>query len=239
MTQKRVWLLAVAVIFLALAAPAARGQDLMTKAADLAIDKADPDVVDPNLIKGEKWTLDFKYERLEPIIVTAPETNQREIYWYLVYTITNNTGAERTVVPTFTLFGKKGNLRRAGIYPSVYEAIKSSRKIPFLENAIQMVGKILTGPDSARTGVAIFAPLDKDMDKFTIFVEGLSGEYIERATPAGPPEKPVAGVVTPLAQTDKFIRLRKTMAITYNLPGDKWWLELTRPLFVSQKWTWR
>jgi len=220
---------AVLVGFLAVLVPAARTQQTHSEAVRTAIENADPDAVDPNLIKGERWTLDFRFDHPEPIVVTTPG-GEKEVYWYLVYTVTNRSAEDPPLVLAFTLYADTTAVQRAGIYPTVFEAIKKTRKIRFLENAVQMIGKILTGEDNARTGVAIFAPLDRKTDRFTLFVEGLSGEYIERPNPAADENTP---------EDEKVVRLRKTLALEYQLAGDQWWLNLDQPIFVSKKWTWR
>jgi len=233
MVRHGFFLFALAALGLGLAVSAAHAQDAETKAAARAIDNADPDVVDPNLIKGEKWTLDFRFEQPEAIVVTDPATGEKQVFWYVVYTATNRTGADHNFVPVFTLYADTGAIRRAGIYPTVFDAIKRTRKVRFLENAVQVIGKILVGEDNARTGVAIFPPLDRETAHFTIFVEGLSGEYVER--PAGAP----AAKAAEAGKNAEVVRLRKTLAIAYNLPGDRWWRNLDQPIFVSKKWTWR
>ena len=222
----------VLLVFLTVLVPMARTQPAENRAAETAIENADPDAVDPNLIRGERWTLDFRFDQPEPIVVTTPG-GEKEVYWYLVYTVTNLSGEDHPLIPTFTLYPDTTAVQRAGIYPTVFEAIKKTRKIRFLENAVQMIGKILTGEDNARTGAAIFAPIDRKTKRFTLFVEGLSGEYIER--PARAKE------IEPghLAEGDKLVRLRKTLALEYQLAGDQWWLNLDQPVFVSKKWTWR
>jgi hypothetical protein len=167
------------------------------KAAELAIENNNPDAVDPNTIKGDAWTLDFQYEAPVAIVVKMPD-GAKQVFWYVVYTVTNPSKDKHDFVPAFTLMSDTGVVRKAGIYPAAYEAIKMNRKIPFLENALKMIGPIEPGMDNARTGVAIFAPLDARCDMLSIFVEGLSGQYIERpkvqATGAGKaaPAKPVA-----------------------------------------------
>jgi len=158
-----------------------------------ALDAGDPDRIDPNDVKGEAWTLDFQYEAPTPIVVTTPG-GDAEVYWYVVYTVTNNSREDRDYVPAFTLFTDTAKVSRAGVYPAVFEAIKKKRKVAFLENPVNLVGKIRPGLDNARTGVAIFAPLDRKTDRFTIFVGGLSGQYLERPrvgeTPAAPAAAP-------------------------------------------------
>ena len=199
------------------------------KVAAKAVESNNPDNVDPNLIKGEAWTFDFRFEQPQPIVVTTPG-GEKEVYWYLVYTVTNRAEAEKNYIPTFTLFSNTASVRRAGVYPTVFEAVKTHRKVRFLENAVKMHGMVLPGEDNARTGVAIFAPLDRETDHFTIFCEGLSGQYIERPNLKAKPDAPA---------DEKVIRLRKTLAITYKLPGDKWWMNQDQPIFVSKTWTWR
>lgn len=219
----------IALVCMAIFGLAAPAQDFDSRVAERAIDNNDPDQVDPNTIKGEKYNLDIRYDNPEPIIVLAPN-GEKQVYWYVVYTVTNNTGAERNFVPVFTLYSDSAAVRRAGVYPSVFDAIKKARKIRFLENAVQMIGKILPGEDNARTGVAIFEPLDRNTNTFKIFVEGLSGQFIERPNLAAKADAPAA---------EKVLRLRKTLVLDYKIPGDKWWLNLDQPIFVGKKWTWR
>lgn len=240
MVRNAFWMGGAAALVLGLAAMTGWAQDISVKAAERAIETADPDTIDPNLIKGEKWTFDFQFERPEPIVVTEP-SGKKQIYWYMVYTVTNKTGADRHFVPAFTLFADTGAVQRAGVHPTVYAAIKMTRKVKFLENAAQMVGKLLVGEDSARTGVAIFAPLDPKTTKFTLFVDGLSGEYIERPTPTDPPLAAKVEEPTPEGEKakEKLIRLHKCMALTYTLPSENWMTTLDQPIFKDKKWTWR
>ena len=218
----------VAVLGLIVAAAPAQDID-PAKVAAKAVERHDPDQVDPNTIKGEDWTFDITFEHPQAIVVNGP-AGEKEVYWYVVYTVTNRAKEEKNYVPTFTLVSSAAKVRRAGIYPAVFDAIRKSRKIPFLENAVKMVGNVIPGEDNARTGVAIFAPLDRDTDRFIIFAEGLSGQYIERPKPGAAADAP---------EDEKVIRLRKALAIEYRLPGDKWWMNLDQPIFVSKTWTWR
>jgi hypothetical protein len=278
MMPKHAWLFAAALALVVPAAPAAWAAEEVdaAKVAERAIDSANPDNVDPLLIKGEKWTFDFRFENPEPIVVDVPGSG-KQLYWYLVYTVTNRTGAEHYFVPAFTLYASNTSLQRAGVYPTVFDAIRKQRKIRFLENAVQMIGKVLPGEDNARTGVAIFGPMPRETEDFTIFVEGLSGQYIEQpaagtapapapakpdAAPPAPAAKPAApapaktespaaakpaapvtaGAESPVATkppAPTVIILRKTLALAFKLPGDKWWLNQDPPVFAKKWWTWR
>jgi len=232
--NKRLVWIAVAVVLVMLMVPARPvwAQDQQEDPAEKArqaIESNDPDQVDPNLIKGEDWTFDFQFEHPQPIIVRTPG-GDREVYWYLVYTVTNRSNEAKEFVPSFTLYTDKATVRRAGVFPRVFEAIKAHRKVRFLENAANLHTRVFPGEANARTGVAIFAPLDRATDKFTIFAEGISGRYIERPRPDAKPDAP---------PDEKVVRLRRTLAIAYDLPGDKWWMNLDQPVFVSKTWTWR
>jgi hypothetical protein len=238
MARNGFWMSAAMVLVLGLAAASGWAQDLSAKAAEKAIDNADPDAVDPNLIKGEKWNLDFQFDRPQPIVVTGP-TGEKQIYWYVLYTVTNKTGQDRTFVPVFTLFADTAAVSRAGLYPSVFDAVKKLRRPKFLENAVQMMGKLLVGEDNARTGVAIFPPLSFKTTKFTVFVEGLSGEFIERPNPVAPPQAAADKPEEVKPDADKVVRLRKTLVLTYTLPSENWMKNLDQPIFQCKKWTWR
>jgi hypothetical protein len=208
-------------------------------AARAAMEKADPDNVDPNTIKGEHWTYDFQYENPQPLSMLTTG-GEKEVYWYVIYTITNTSDAEHDYVPSFLMFTDSGAVTKAGVYPAAFDTIKKERaaKYKFLENVAQMTAvgsnRIRKGPDNARTGVAIFPPLENTTQKFTIFVGGLSGEFVERPDRSDKKIEPGH-----LAEGDKLTRLFKTLALNFSIPGDKWWKNLDTPTFVSKKWTWR
>jgi len=228
MIRAYAWMCTLAVpVALAAASVAWTQENADPRAAEKAVAVADPDAVNPIEIQGEDWTLDFRFDTPEPIVVTGPD-GEKQVYWYVVYTVTNCSGEDRRFVPSVLLYTDAGKTRRAGLYPKVFEAINAQRKIRFLENAVKMIGDLRQGDDNAKTGVAIFAPLDRDTDRFTLFVAGLSGQFVERTlAPAKEGDEPTT------------IRLRKTLALEYDLPGDKWWMNLDQPHFVSKKWTWR
>jgi len=229
MKHAAVWLAAVALVGGVAGVVPGAASGAVEDEARRALERFDPDRVDPNLVKGEPWTLDFQFEHPQPIVVRTPG-GEREVYWYLVYTVTNRGKEARNFVPAFTLYTDKATVHRAGVFPTVFEAIKRTRKIRFLENAARMHTQVLPGEGNARTGVAIFPPIDRRTDRFTIFVEGLSGQFIERPKPGAAPDAPAE---------ERVVRLRKTLALTYRLAGDRWWLNLDQPVFVSKRWTWR
>jgi len=233
MMPKSLLILCVGLAVLAAAAilaQAVRSEEVdAAKVARRAMDNGDPDNFDPNLIKGEDWTYDLKIEDPQPIVVAAPG-GEKEVYWYVVYTVTNTSKAEHNYIPTFTMYSDTTKVERAGIYPAVFNAILKHRRIQFLENSAAMFGKVLPGPDNARTCVAIFKPMDRATSHFTIFVENASGLFIERPNPAAPENaKP----------EEKIVTLRKTLALKYKIPGDEFWKNLDTAIPTAKTWTWR
>jgi hypothetical protein len=253
MERKILTLLGILTVGVLMAFSGARAAEVATdanEAAQKAFESGDPDNVDPVAIQGEHWTLDITYEQPQPIIVLNNK-GEKSVYWYMIYTITNNTGADRNYVPSFFLFCDTGKLIPAAVNPDAFEAVKKLRglKYPNLENAGQMVAinapadnpaikkpentTIKMGSDNARTGVAIFAPMERNTRRFSIFIQGLSGEYIEKPTR---PNKVEPGH---LESGDKLLRLHKTLAMAFDMPGDQWWQNLDKPIFKNKKWTWR
>ncbi|MDP6381209.1 MAG: hypothetical protein QF662_07685, partial [Phycisphaerae bacterium] len=178
-----------------------------------------------------KWTLNLKFEAPRPIRIYG--TNREpKIYWYILYSARNDSGATRFFAPDFILYTNEAKLHRSGIHPEVHKVIKERRKrrTRFLENSAKIIGNLLEGEDNARDGVAIFAPIGPKTKSFTLFVGGLSGRYILRDNPAAKADTPLA---------EKKIVLYKTLAVDYKLIGDEWWKDLAAPKVVKTQWTWR
>jgi|WetSurMetagenome_2_1015567.scaffolds.fasta_scaffold11063_6 hypothetical protein len=250
MERKILTLLGILAVGILVAITSARAEEATNEAAQKAFENGDPDNIDPVSIQGEHWNLDITYEEPLPIIVLNSK-GEKAVYWYMIYTITNNTGADRQYVPSFILFTDSGQVDPAAVNPDAFAAVKKLRgiKYPTLENACQMVAinapadnpdikkpentTIKMGPDNARTGVAIFAPLERNARRFSVFIQGLSGEYVER------PVRPNKIEPGHLEAGDKLLRLHKTFAMNFELPGDQWWQNMDKPIFKSKKWTWR
>lgn len=179
---------------------------------------------EPDLV-SDAWQFDFEHEAPRRIVVRLPGEKQATIYWYLPYTVTNNTGEDRLFIPSFTVLTDAGDLITAGekIDPLVYEAIEQQEKNPLLESPIEVIGKLLQGEDNARDSVAIWPAPASDVDRMTIFVGGISGE--------------TAVVTNP--RTDEQVVLRKTLALTYDTPGDPGHLMTTPVIPAGEEWVMR
>jgi hypothetical protein len=160
------------------------------------------------------WQLKFDNDIPKRVVVEVPGRNAPVAYWYMTYTVTNNTDQERTFLPVFEMLTNDGKVTRSdnNIPKIVFDAIKKREKKPLLEPWTKVGGELLLGEDQAKDGVAIWEEPMPRMGKFTIFVSGLSGEHVEMKDEAGKVMKDKDG--NPLI-------LRKTLKLDYHIRGDE------------------
>jgi hypothetical protein len=151
------------------------------------------------------WEFDFKDETPRRIVVEVREGEAPQAYWYLPYTVTNDTDRERMFLPVFELLTEEGRVIRSdrGIPPAVFRAIRQREGRRFLESPLRVLGELRMGEDQARESVAIWREPPGGMREFTIFITGLSGEAMR-----------VPGL------DDEEIILRKTLQLDYRLRGQ-------------------
>jgi hypothetical protein len=196
------------------------------------------------------WTLDFTYEDPQRIIIPAVGETRPQVFWYLLYTVENNTGQDVPFYPRFELLaGDTLTLLSEQDVPSnVFEAIKArhARTRPFLLSAAQIIGPLKQSAGYARDGVAVWPDFDRQINEFTVFVRGLSGE-IATVPNAGfddsqPEIEEVAlsdGTVVPQVVNPREFTLHKSLAIRYLLPGDPATRIEADPVRQEQKWVMR
>ena len=157
----------------------------------------------PSLV-GQSWELKFDF-KTPRTIAAADIDGQVRWYWYMPYTVINNTDTEQFFVPEVTVATDQGDITTAGrgIRPSVFRAIQKRLGNPLLENPIQVSGRILIGEDHAKQSVAIWPMFTHDVDEMTLFVAGLSGETQK--------------VKHPL--TGKDVELRRSRMLIFQTPG--------------------
>jgi len=160
------------------------------------------------------WELKFTHGLPRRIVVQAPCDNVPRAYWYVTYTVTNDSEQEQTFLPTFELLADDGRLIRSdtNIPAVVFNTIKAQEKKPLLEPFTTIAGEIRLGEDEARDGVAIFPEPTTRMGHFSIFVSGLSGEAVNLTDQQGTPVKDAEG---------QPIILRKTLRLNYHVRGDE------------------
>jgi hypothetical protein len=144
------------------------------------------------------WELRFDFVDPRRIEVDDPATGRREVYWYMLYTVTNPSGATQWFHPTFQLVTDDLKVidTDMGISPLVFDAIRQRHKLThkYLVSPTQAIGELRTGSDNARESVAIWRATDLNVTAFTIFVAGLSGEarLVRNPTSPAPRHRPAA-----------------------------------------------
>jgi hypothetical protein len=160
------------------------------------------------------WELKFEHDAPRRIVVEVPGKSGPQAYWYMTYTITNETDKEQLFLPFFELLTRDGRVIRSdrNIPQKVFEQIKAVEGKRFLEPFTQIGGELRLGEDEAKDGVAIWAEPDSRMGSFNIFVQGLSGETTHAKDEKGQPV---------LNKDGKPIILRKTLQLNYQVRGDE------------------
>ncbi|HEY3246310.1 MAG TPA: hypothetical protein VGM03_23445 [Phycisphaerae bacterium] len=184
-----------------------------------------------------RWELDFAFRDPLRITVTLPGDQHPTTFWYLLFTVTNNSGQDVEFYPTFdivtdTLQTVEGG---ADISPRVQDAIRERHKseYPFFVDPTKLSGKLMQGEDNARTSCAIFRTFDPQASRFTIYIAGLSGEIQRQRNVGFDPKQPES------EKNPKFFTLRKTLAMTYELPGDPQTRKDATPARVNREWVMR
>jgi len=167
------------------------------------------------------WQLEIRYDHPRALPVRLPGEAAPRIYWFLTYTVTNNTGEDQNFVPEIMLLTDSGDLIRANrnIPPRVFATIKQELRNPLLRSPTEVVGRLLQGPDNAVDGVAIWPMPEHDVNQVSIFIQGLSGETYEVDDAAG----------------QKHL-LRRTLMLDYSTPGSVEQQPRKPWLFKGQKW---
>lgn len=169
---------------------------------------------EPSIVP-KTWELKFRYRDPERIAVMIPGRSEPVVYWYMLYTVQNDTDEARDFYPTFTIVTDTLNVVESeiGVSPEAFRAVKRRWEDPLLLPPSQINGKLLVGEDRAKRGVAIWPDFDPKAREFTVYVAGLSGETTRIANPAFDADKPVG------PRNPRVFIVRKTLEIPYRLPG--------------------
>ena len=172
----------------------------------------------------KSWELKFEHSMPKRVVVQAENSNVPKAYWYVTYTVTNETDKERLFIPHFDMVTKDGQVVRSdkNIPKKVFDIIKRNEGNEFLTSHALVGGELRLGQDEAKDGVAIWEEPTPEMGNFTVFISGASGET---ATVKGPDEKPVI--------------LRKTLQLNYLIRGDTQTSGQGEVVKQSQEWVMR
>ena len=165
-------------------------------------------------ISPVSWELRFDHAMPKRIVVEIPGQPSAKAYWYMTYTVTNNSDHDVSFLPTFEWVTKDGKVVQSdqNIPPVVFDKIKAVTGNKLLENYVMIEGTLRQGEDQAKDGVAIWEEPEPRLGDFTIFVTGLSGESTPLTDDKGKPMADANG---------KPILLFKTLELDYKLAGDE------------------
>ncbi len=162
----------------------------------------------------DNWMLDVVFEHPQDISVKLPGDAKLRRFWYVIMTLTNKTGKDVDFYPRCELMTDTFQIIPAGMgsSSSVFDKIKKRHKskYPLLEYVEQTSNKILQGQDNAKDIAIIWPDFDARAKGIKIFIAGLSNEatVIEHPTAKDENGRPVR------------VYLRKTLELSYSLPGD-------------------
>ncbi len=201
-------------------------------------------------VAPKAWELRFDFADPQTITVQLPGKAKPRTFWYMLYTVTNNTGREVQFLPRFALMTNTMQIVPGdpGVHPMVFEAIRKRHRPthPFLVEPVKVMGRLLQGGDNAKSSVAIWPQFDINANRFSVFVAGLSGESTLMRNPNYKPGEPEVRVKKLGSRTEievpvnpKFYTLRKTLVIEYLLPGDTKTRDAARVGRLGTKWIMR
>jgi hypothetical protein len=204
---------------------------LSTAALVLAYPKPNPHKI--------SWELDIEQGTPTRIVVQEPGAAAPRAYWYLPFTVTNNTKEDQLFLPVFELVDEKGNVSRSDkdIPKAVFEAIKAREGKKLMEPLAVVSGALRVGVDEAKDSVAIWPEPTDRMGTFTIFVTGLSGEAVWWKDGKETPMREADWTKVKPEQAGEI--LRKTLSLEYQVPGDEFYQGRDRVVLKRKDWVMR
>lgn len=188
-------------------------------------------------LASTQWQLELRFQDPQRITVRLPGETTDASYWYLVYEVVNNTGRDIQFYPSFKIVTNTLKVVDSGVEvsPSVVDWIVERHRtdFPFFTSPNKVSGLLLQGEENARASVAVFRPVDPEASSFTLYASGLSGESTRIPNPAYDPSK-----ADSLDNAPYFV-LRRTLAVTYDLPGDPKTRAFATPIRRSREWVMR
>lgn len=185
-------------------------------------------------ISTTAWELHVEFLDPQRITVRSPITGKETTYWYMLFQVTNRTGRDIDFMPSFRLVTDTLQVVEGGAAapPYVYDEIAKLHRpqYPFFTPPGKLVGTLLQGEENARVSAAVFTTFDQNASRFTIYMSGFSGEIERSRNPAFDTTKPES------ADNPRAFFLRRTLAITYVLPGDAQTRAFATPVRVSREW---
>ena len=181
----------------------------------LAVSAA-PAAPEPAVVQSPtQWTIDTEYTHPQQIILQKTANNKPMVFWYMIITITNNTGDDVNFYPKCDLMTDNFQIIPEGkdVTPAVFEQIKQRHKsrYPLLKSLNQTDNKLLQNEENSKDIAVIWRDFNDKAKDITIFITGLSNETavvnhpLLKEDPSGRPQQ---------------VFLRKTLELKYTVKGD-------------------
>lgn len=156
-----------------------------------------------------RWEFDLAASPLRVISLPGSDGVSRS-YYYMTYSVTNRTGADRPFTPLWELATDHGVTRRSGegVPVRVVNHLKEQLDLPLLEDQVEILGTLRQGRANARHGLVVWPAHDLRIDELIIYGTGFSGEST-RITSTDPET----------GEELTFV-LRKTWMRRHPVPGD-------------------
>lgn len=159
------------------------------------------------------WEIDFAYRTPRRMVVQTPGQASPRAYWYMIYTVTNNTDEEIFFVPAIELLTQDGKVIPANrnVSGAIFDAVQKRARGTELTRPQEIVSNLLIGEDAARSSIAVWEEPSPEMGTFDIYIGGLSGEIAVLTDASGEALKDAEG---------NPIRVRKTKQLRFKIRGD-------------------
>ncbi len=188
---------------------------------------AAPDFPTPNAYPSS-WELKFTHSTPKRIAVDVADSPTPKAYWYMTYTVTNDTDKEQHFYPQIDLLTTDGKVHSAdqNIPKKVFDDIKVAERNKMLEEFTTINGPVRLGPAEARDAVAIWVETTPRMEHFSIFVTGLCGEHVimknvnGKLTKVESADDIYAKATEEKLLSEGLVILRKTMQLNFFVRGD-------------------
>ena len=171
----------------------------------------------------DAWYLDFKHGVPKRIVVELPAEKVPVAYWYLTYTVINNTNqGDKDFYPDFEMVTQDGKIRKGDRHVPIaaFAAIKKAENNDLLLPSTEIVGVLHEKEDQAKDGVVIWEEPMSRMGAFSIYVAGLNSEFIAAVDDQGQPIRDAQRKTADEPKGEPII-LRKTLELNYVIWGDE------------------
>ncbi|MHC4068489.1 MAG: hypothetical protein ACYS18_03635 [Planctomycetota bacterium] len=180
-----------------------------------------------------EWTLEVQFTHPQQIVVGKGIDNQPRRFWYMILTMTNKTRSDVDFYPRCEIMTDDFELTPSGkgVSGVVFEQIKRRHqgRYPFLEAVEKAGNRILQGEDNTKDVAIIWPDFGTQTKDVKVFIAGLSNETVLIKHPVAKDEN---------GQAVKVF-LRKTLELTYSLPGDAAVKSGENLSYESKRWVMR